>query len=257
MAIDQKNDQPRTIEEIQAAIFAAKDNDIIQIAPGRMQGRLVVDRAVTLRGAGPERTILDGRGRGVTIAVEACGGTVHIEEMTIMGGKSQTGGGIAIDNGAEVRVTGCLIEKNAAKSGRGGAIAVDYGSLYVSECTIVDNRAFIGGAIYVGGDAKAEIAATIVADNFAIRGGAICAADGAEVDVYTSRFENNVAELEGHHLYAFGAQRSRPHVLLSNALLGTVYGAGMPISNHARYRAAIAIDNSAVGREINAGRVVG
>ncbi len=257
MAIDQQGNLPRTIEEIQTAIFAAKDNDIVQIAPGRIQGRLVIDRPITLRSTGPERTILDGRGRGATIAVEAPSGAVHIEEMTVMGGKSQTGGGIAVDNGAEVHVTGCLLEKNAAKSGRGGAIAIDSGSLFVSECTIVDNRAFIGGAIYIGGDAKAEIAATIVADNFAIRGGAIAAADGAEVDVYTSRFENNVAELEGHHLYAYGAHRLRPHVLLSNALLGTVYGAGMPIANHARYKAAIAIDNSAVGREVPGGRVVG
>lgn len=257
MAIEQNTQQVRTAQQIQDAIFAAKDGDIITIAPGRIQGRIVVDRPITLRGSGPERTIVDGRGRGTTIAVEAMGGQVRIEEMSIVGGKSQSGAGISIENGCEVHVVGCLIEKNAAKSGRGGAIAIDRGALFVTECTIVDNRAFLGGALFAGGDAKVEIAATIVADNFAIRGGAMCIVDGAQVDVYTSRYDNNVAEIEGHHLYTYGANRMRPHVLLSNALLGGTSGMGLAISNHVRFSAAVAIDNSAVDREVMATRVIG
>lgn len=257
MAIEQTEKKARTALDIQAAIFAAKDGDIIHVAPGRIQGRIVIDRPLTLRGSGPDSTVIDGRGRGATISIEADHGQVRIEEMSIVGGKSQSGGGVSIDNGCEVHVVGCLVEKNAAKSGRGGAIAIDRGTLYVTECTIVDNRAFAGGAIYAGGDAKVEIAATIVADNFAIRGGALAINDGAEVDVYTSRFDGNCAEIEGHHVYAYGSNRSRPHVLLSNALLGATSGMGMAISNHSRFSAAIAIDNSAVGREVMQTRVIG
>ena len=256
MAIESTLKQLGNVREIQAAIFAAKDGDIIHVAPGRIQGRLVIDRPITVRGAGPDSTVIDGRGRGTTIAVEASHGQVRLEEMSIVGGRSQSGGAVSIENGCEVHVVGCLVEKNTAKTGRGGAIAIDRGQLFVTECTIVDNQAFAGGAIYAGGDAKVEIAATIVAHNFAVRGGALAITDGAEVDVYTCRFEGNSAELEGHHVYTYGANRMRPLVLLSNAVLDTAPG-GLPISNHHRFAASVAIDNSAVEREVATPRVVG
>src|SRR5437762_3518242 len=78
----------------------------------------------------------------------------------------------------------------------------------------------LGGAIFVGADAKAEIAATIIAENIAIRGGGIAAIDGAEIDVFTSRLLANRAELEGHHIYTHGTSGRNPQILLSNTVVG-------------------------------------
>ena len=257
MAIENTRKQPATAEEVQAAIDGAKPDEIITVAPGRIHGRLVIDKPLTLRGAGPDRTVIDGRGRGSTIAVEAEDGEVRIEEMSIVGGRGYQGGGISIDNGCTVHVVGCLIEKNEAQSGRGGGIGIDHGTLLVTECTLVDNRAFVGGGIFAGGESKVEVAATILADNFAVRGAGLAIVEGAEVDVYTCRLEGNVAEIEGHHVYTYGAHRRRPSILLSNALLGNTRSGGLSISNHVRFKSAVAIDNSAVGREVMPARMVG
>src|SRR5262249_4904548 len=156
---------------------------------------------------------------------------------------------ISIDNGASVFVVGCLIEKNTARTGRGGAIAVDKGAVYIAESTLVQNTAQLGGAIFVGADAKAEIAATIIAENIAIRGGGIAAIDGAEIDVFTSRLLANRAELEGHHIYTHGTTGRNPQILLSNTVVGQAEAAGFPISNYARYRAAVVIDNTMIERD--------
>jgi hypothetical protein len=249
MAIERRSQEAQTAVEIQAQIDEAKEGAIIHVSAGRIRGRLVIDKPITLRGAGAERTVFDAKGKGAVIAIDAPGGDVRIEEMSITGGRSSHGGAISIDNGAQVYVVGCLLEKNSARSGRGGAISVDKGGVFIAECTLVQNQAQLGGALFIGGDARAEVAATIIAENVAIKGGGIAVLDGAEIEVFTSRLLQNRAEVEGHHIYTYGASARRPAILLSNTVLGQADAIGSPISNCARYRAGLVVDNTMIGRE--------
>lgn len=249
MAIERRTTKIPTIEELQARIDSAADGEVICLGAGRIRGRLVIDKPVVLRGSGADRTTIDGTGRGAAIAVDATHGEVRIEELTITGGRSSFGAGISIDNGATVHVVGCTILRNAAKSGRGGAIAVERGSVFVTECTLVQNRAMMGGAIYVGGDAKVELAATIVAENAAVFGGGVAAVASAEIDVWTSRLLENQADYEGHHLYTYSEEGGRTRVVFSNAILSAADAAGMPISNHPDYKSEIVVDHSTIGRD--------
>lgn len=257
MAIEARPAKSETNGDLQTRIERAQPGEVIQLPPGRIRGNFVIDKPLTLRGAGAQRTVLEGGGRGAILAVEAVDGEVHIEELGLSGGRSASGGAISIDNGARVFVVGCLFEKNVARSGRGGAVSIDRGALSLTECTLVGNRAHFGGAIFAGGDAKVEIVASIIAECYALKGGAIAAAEGAEVDILTSRLEVNEAEIEGHHLYAWGTPHQRPRILLSNALLGPTPSAGLAISDHGRFPASISLDNSVTGRELMAGWVVG
>jgi hypothetical protein len=249
MAIEKRNSQTMTAEELQARIDGAKPGSTIQLGPGRVRGRIVIDKPLTIRGAGADRTTIDGTGKGSTICIDATDGDVHIEELTVTGGRSSHGAGISIDNGARVHLLGLTIMRNTAKSGSGGAVAIDRGELYVNECTIVQNRAYEGGAIYIGGEAKGELSASIVAENAAVRGGAIAVIDGAQLDVWTSRILDNGAEYEGHHLFARGSLENRPHIVLSNTLLSAADAAGIPIANDVLFSAQIVVDNSTLGRE--------
>jgi hypothetical protein len=248
MAIEKRNSQTMTAEELQAKIDEAKAGSIIQLGPGRIRGRLVIDKPLTLRGAGADRTTVDGTGKGSTICVDAQG-EVRIEEMTVTGGRSNHGAGISIDNGARVHLVGLTIIRNTAKSGCGGAIACDRGEVFVNECTIVQNKAFQGGAIFLGGAARLELSASIVAENSAVRGGAIALLDGSELDVWTSRVLDNDAEYEGHHVFACGSLEARPRLVLSNTILSSASAAGMPISNDYVFGAEIVVDNSMLGRD--------
>lgn len=257
MAIEQRTNQVLTIEELQRQIDESKDNAVIHLAPGRIRGRLIIDKPITLRGSGADRTIIDGLGKGPTLSIDADHGEVRIEELGITGGRGLNGGGISIDNGAEVYVVGCLLDRNAAKTGRGGAIAIDRGLLHLIECTIVQNKAVQGGAIFVGGDAKCEVSACIVAENSALSGGGLSVVDGAEVEVWTCRIESNQAEVEGNHIFTYGTTVRRPRIVLSNALLGVVSGGNLPIANNPKFKADLVVDNSTLGREIMAFHVVG
>lgn len=256
MAIEPRTTGAKSASEIQAEIDAAEAGATIHLPQGTIRGHLVIAKPLTLRGAGADSTMIEGKGLGPTIAVEAPDGDVRIEELGISGGKSASGGGVSIDNGARVHLVGCLLQNNLASSGRGGAVAVDFGSVSISECTLVLNRALIGGAVYAGGDAKVEIVASILAENSALKGGALAAADGAEVEIFTSRLENNQADSEGHHIFAYGTLSRRPSILVSNALLGVAGGPGLSISNSSAFKAELVIDNSTIGRELAAAFVV-
>jgi predicted outer membrane repeat protein len=126
---------------------------------------------------------------------------------------------------------------------------VDHGHVSLRECTVVNNLAALGGAIFAGGRATVEISASILADNVAVRGGGLAILDDAEVEVWTSRLEANQAELEGDQVYACGTLASSPRILLSNALLAGSGGSGLPIANHPRFKAALAVENSSLGRD--------
>jgi hypothetical protein len=230
MAIERQSTPGLTIRELQAQIDAALPGAEIELGPGCLTGRLVISRPLVLRGTGAGVTVIDAHGQGTAIAIDAPEGEVRIEELTVRGGRSATGGGISVDNGAQVEVVGCLIEGCAAVGGRGGAVAIDRGRLRLIESTLVENQARIGGAIWIGGDAEAELSLSILARNRAQRGGALAITDGAGLTLWTCRLSKNVAEVEGHHLWARGSSSRRPRVTLENASLGWAPSAGLSIA---------------------------
>jgi hypothetical protein len=249
MAIERRAIEALTVAGVQSSIDAAEPGAEVLLPPGRMRGRLVIDKPIALRGAGAGVTVIDAMEAGPAIAIDARAGEVFIEEMTITGGSSSHGGAISIDNGGVVRVVGCLIERNSARNGCGGAIAIDRGALRIIESTLVYNHAAIGGAVYAGGDAVVDVGFSIIAENLAISGGAIAALDGASVEVATCRLEKNHAELEGHHLYCSGSSFRRPRVSVLNAILGRALNGGPAIANDSRARALLFIDHTTVARD--------
>lgn len=258
MAIEPRTPSNLTAEQLQELLDAAEPHQTLTLPPGRILGTFVIDRPLSLRGAGAEQTILTSDGTGPVFAVEATEGTVHIAEMALNQGRCFFGGGLSIDNGARVEVSGCLFSQNRAPTGRGGAIAIDSGELLVSECTFAWNAAKVGGALFAGGDARVQIVATIVDDNLSLRGGAIAIEDGAQVDVWTCRFEKNRADDDGHHVWAIASQHRQPNIMMSNSVLGPSSGSfGRPIANHGIFSARIGIDNTAVARDFKTSLLLG
>ncbi|HXB68972.1 MAG TPA: hypothetical protein VNY05_12045, partial [Candidatus Acidoferrales bacterium] len=80
----------RDVEELTAALRAARPGDIIRLADGVYGGQFRIsaegtsENPVVIRGAGEEKTILDGQGcTGCNVLEVYGGGFVHIERMTI------------------------------------------------------------------------------------------------------------------------------------------------------------------------------
>ncbi|MFO0727920.1 MAG: hypothetical protein U1E65_29340 [Myxococcota bacterium] len=257
MAIESKRTVLPTIAELQKQVDEAKPGAIIHLGEGTIRGCLIIDKPITLRGAGADRTVIDGWGKGPVIAVDAEAGEVRLEELALSGGRATAGAAVSIHNGATVIIVGCLLEKCSAKSGRGGAVAIDRGVVVIQESTLLDNRAQLGGALWVGEQARAEVRSSILAQNIAIRGGAVAVSGEAELDLSTCRLERNRAEIDGHHVYMYGNPSGFPRAALANALLGSVEPTAAPIANVAPYRGSLILENTSVAREFMPSQLIG
>ena len=135
---------PGTYTTIQDAV-----NDVtctrIQVAAGTYPGTYAITRSMTLLGAGPARTILDGENRGGSVVMIAPGVTVTITGVTIKGGNSDFGGGIY--NQGTCTVENSTFTANTART-RGGGIFHNTGTLTVHNSTFTANTAESGGGIY-------------------------------------------------------------------------------------------------------------
>ncbi len=135
---------PRTIEvcadgcpfaELAPALERAEDGDTITLAAGTYDGGIVIDADVTVTGAGPDETVIEGGGPVVTIGVYDADDspTVTIEGVTITGGVTRSW------PGAEERVG----DPNA--EARGGGIFIAPGADETLGATVTIRDAVITG----------------------------------------------------------------------------------------------------------------
>ena len=103
-------DQRCPYATIASALAAASDGDTIAVRPGRYDGGFVIDKSVTLAGAGSAKTQIVGGAPVVTVAE---GVAVSIKRVSITGGGGTIGGGV-----------------------------VNHGSLLIAVSSVKDNSAF-------------------------------------------------------------------------------------------------------------------
>ncbi len=134
---------------IQAAVDAAVSGDTIEIAAGTYTENVIIDKSVTLLGAGPgvNGTFVDGGGAGTVIFVMPPAAAVTISNMTITGGDSDMGGGGIGNAGATLTLINITVSGNTSTGG-GGGIANSFGTVTVINSTISGNTdAAAGGGI--------------------------------------------------------------------------------------------------------------
>jgi predicted outer membrane repeat protein len=207
---------------LREAVIAANNNaaaDTIIVPAGLYRltmGQLDITGNVTIQGAGPSLTVVDGNQLGRVYDVHGAI-TVTIQNMTIQGGL--TGGhGAAIaleDAGATLTVTGSVIKNNTAGDFGGGIFAADSTTTPAVATTRVtltgDTLAanltgHSGGGVFMGAGGSLTVDGSTFSDNRAYdEGGAIdtakaaggAAATGAAVQVTNSVFRHNIGSSGG------------------------------------------------------------
>ena len=198
------------IESIQAAVNAASDGDTLVLKAGTYYENIVINKSLTIIGAGPGLTIINGNTGSVPIK----GGVINITKpfphaptapnvtligMTITEGSANYGGGIFNEGGiltlSQVSVT------NSTASFSGGAVYNEMGTLFLNETSISDNSAKVGGGVMNDAGALIMDPGSRVENNTAQLGGGISHSNGVMTLADTCSVTGNTATYGGGGLY--------------------------------------------------------
>lgn len=214
---------PGTYATIQLAIDAGSGVcDTITVSAGTFNENLTIGRSLTLNGAGKTSTIINGGGTDRVVTIDGSGIEVWLNDLTVTGGDATSvstssptfGGGILVKGGATLRGENLQVEDNLASTGtngRGGGLAIDTGSAYLTSTMFISNTANRrsgvltgngqGGGLYLNIGTLQMYSSQIMSNTAAYRAGASSFAAGgglyvnqnAQVYLYSNTWQGNVA----------------------------------------------------------------
>ena len=202
--------------DLAAALAAAAPGALVCLAPGRYPASLVLSRDVTLRGAGPGEVVLDAEQRGPVIAVHADDVTVRLEGLALTGGGAPQGGAVLLTGLSRVELSGCLLHRNKARQGGGGAIYADQGTVLVERCRIAENDAPDAPAAYVDGIASLRVSVSLLVGEGGPTASVVRVRDGADATFANATV---VAIGQASALHVSGTTSRAPEVLVRDTIL--------------------------------------
>lgn len=172
--------------QIQAAIDASSPGDTIAVAAGTYTETVQMTTSLTLAGAGPGLTVIDGAGgtvvevdgaaasiSGVTIANGSTGlgvygpAQVTLGNSVVSGSSSRAQGGGIVNQATLVLVNSAVVGNSAPG---GGGIRND-GMLTLLDSTIADNDGGAGGGGLLNNGALSALGSTIMGNSASLGGG--------------------------------------------------------------------------------------
>jgi len=178
----------RPEDSLEEALARAPEGAILVLSSGTYQGNLRLEKSVTLRGAGPEATILRASSPGPPVVWVLGKAKVRLEGLRVEGGRGGfaspefSSAGILVQDEAQLELQAVKIAQNMAS----GIFARDGAQLSLRDVEILENSRY-GLEIYGG--------ATVFAERTRIYGnkmGGVWAAGEGRVELEKSSVENNL-----------------------------------------------------------------
>ena len=202
---------------IQSAVDAAHGGDMIEIGPGTYFENVNISKALTLNGAGRDKTLVDGRLLGSVFTLDSPAAattvnTVRLTNMSITQGRGvNVGGGIEVLGLARLDLSFCIVIANRSDgidtNGAGGGISLESAESVtnkIANTIIVYNHSQSGGGgVSVSFETQAEIIDSTISrnDTQGLGGGIDLLAKSIAKITGTSLTENS-AKLGGGGLFA-------------------------------------------------------
>lgn len=144
-------------------------------------GELLVDKSVTINGAGADVLAVDGNAMSRVFQIDSSK-TVTISGLTIRNGKAGMGGGILVGDGVTLTVTNSTLTGNTAGLGGG---TFNSGTLTIANSTVSGNMAGEGAGIYNAGSGTSTI------DNSTFSGNTASETGGGVFNIGTLQIANS------------------------------------------------------------------
>ena len=202
---------------LREAIRSAEPGTVVEVPAGVYvleYGGLLVDRDLTIVGAGPDATLVRAgpspQGESVSVFMVP-GHRVEISGMTIEGGSATWGGGIY--NQGDLTLVDLVVRGNEAEIHGGGIFNLMGGTLVLSRSLVTGNVARHGGGIF--NDATITVTDSTVVGNSAIRGkgGGLHNSQGGVVALSNTSISGNSSRFGGGGIY------TRSELTLVNAVV--------------------------------------
>jgi parallel beta-helix repeat protein len=175
-------------DSIQEAIDAASPGDTIVVSVGTYHEHLVINKSLTLKGAGSENTFIDGDGENKMI-ISIIASNVEVSGFTIQNG-SKSGdypyGGIQIMHASNVTIRNNVIRKNYF-----GIFLSESNFSDITENVIIDNY---DRGIRISGSCYNHIVANNITNN--PKGVWITSAESQNNALYRNNFIDNPTQVE-------------------------------------------------------------
>jgi hypothetical protein len=212
---------------IGAAINKASTGSAIQVAAGAYREMLSLSKDVTISGATPTTTIIDGKGGAVVTNFAAA---ATLSNLTLRGGMAVGSGG-GVNNFGTLTLNNSIVANNRTVPGEGfqgfgGGIA-NFGTLTISNTAVVSNTGSVGGGIYNRGVLTAANV-TISGNAASGDGGGIFNTSGAKLSLNNVTIAANRADSDADDNGASGGifNDELGEVRLSNTLISDDLGVG-------------------------------
>ena len=182
------------------------------------------DHALTIRGAGPDQTIIDADGIDRVLDIRPGAGPVVISDLTLTGGSLTRDGGALYNDDADVTLVNVIVRENMALNGggtyvhesaatltldgvvvhengargNGGGIFVNAGTVTMTDTQVLTNVAdSYGGGLHVR-SGTATLTGTDIAGNAAVQGAGVYVEEtGAYLSTAGTTLRDNSAAFRG------------------------------------------------------------
>jgi MYXO-CTERM domain-containing protein len=182
---------------LQDAVDAALSGDRLVINSGTYSENITIsDKNLSLEGAGSISTTIWGDGSAAALSIS--GSTVTVTGMAIMNGM----GGIEL-RGGSATLGSLLISENAGAETGGGLALLEGATATLNASEIEKNGAERGGGIYVNSSSTLNVTESLVSNNTASASGGGAYSSG-NLSIQTSTVQDNSAGTDGGGVYGSG-----------------------------------------------------
>ncbi len=207
---------------IARAMVWAGPGDTVNLAAGTYAERPTITKNLTISGAGPATTTLNGSAAGTVVTIGA-GRVAGITGVTITNGAAGGGGGGGILNSGTLTVTNASLRSNTANFGGG---IYNSGTLIVLRSTLSANNANYGGGIYNGsGTGTALVAnATLSGNSAGNSGGGIYNSNAGALILTNATLSANAAGNSGGGAHNAGGTLAITNSIVAGSTGGNCSG---------------------------------